>query len=480
MPQSKLFALFSRITKPNSRRVRSRNGSGQSDIHLRKRWIAPTIGMCLLGASSLGQIRADDWPQFNGPNRDGIIREPGLPTRLDAKGLARNWSTPIGAGYSAPVVSAGKVYVSDYIKTGGEVVNNPGARAQLSGSEGIVCLDLKSGTILWQKHYERDYSISYPSGPRATPTVDESHVYFVGAEGDLSCHNKVSGDLVWKRQLRDEYKTESPMWGYSSAPLAINDSLIVLAGGTGSTVVSLDKSTGKEKWRSLSASNIGYAPPTIIETDGTKQLIIWDADALSSLDINSGKVLWTTPLKPRFEMSIMAPVVSGNRLYASGIGGISGMFELKPKASGISTLWTGTPKNSVYCSNSTPIFDGDYVYGCDCEKGTLMCVQASDGKRLWESALPTSGEATAGRHATVFLAKMNSVYYLLSETGDFIIAKLSPEKYEEVSRYHVIDPTNECFGRPVVWAYPAFANGKLLVRNDKEINCYELKAAPKQ
>ncbi len=419
--------------------------------------------------------KAEDWPQFNGPTRDGRLHDAKWPITINRESIVKNWSHPVAGGYSGPAIANNRVFVTDYVRREGTSTNNAGGRDQLKGTERLLCLDAISGKEVWKVEYDRDYSISYASGPRATPTVDANRVYALGAEGDLLCVRIEDGKKLWHRQLRDEYKTETPIWGYASHPIILKDRLITLAGGKGTTVVALNKMTGEEIWRTGEASNIGYAPPVVIDSNGTKQLIVWDADQLNSIDETNGKILWTVPLKPRFEMSIMAPVASNNKLYASGIGAISAMYDIEKGGKGLTQLWQGAPKNSVYCSNSTPVFDGEYLYGNDCENGTLICVRASDGKRVWESAEPTTGSSKPGRHATVFINKVGSVYYLFSETGDFIVAQLSPTGYKELGRFHSIEPTNECFGRKVVWSMPAYADGNLVVRNDEEIVSYRLK-----
>lgn len=420
-------------------------------------------------------LRADDWAQWNGPKRTGEYTEQGTIEEIPKNGLKLLWKAPVALGYSGPAVAKGKVFVTDYVKKTGEITNNPGGRDQLTGDERILCFDEKTGKELWQYKYAREYKLSYPAGPRTTPIIDGERVYSLGAEGDLVCLNTSNGAEVWKRALKEEYKTESPIWGYSGNLLIDGDQLITLAGGKGSVVVSLDKSTGKEKWRALTASETGYAPPTIIEHGGKRQLLIWDADNLNSLNPTDGSIYWIQPLKPSYGMSIMAPVLSGNKLFASGIGEIGAMFELDPTKPAAKPLWKGAgQKHALYCANSTPVFDGEYVYGCDCGKGVMICMRASDGNRMWETFQPTAGGDRRVAHGTAFLTKTGKHYYIFSETGDFIIAKLSPEKYEEVGRFHVVDATNNCFGRDVVWSYPAYANKCLFVRNDKEVACYSL------
>lgn len=417
---------------------------------------------------------ADDWPQWNGATRTGLYSETRTLRSIPKDGLKKLWSQPVYFGYSGPSVSAGRLFVTDYIKKSGESTNNPGARDQLKGTERVLCFDAASGKELWTHAYDRDYAISYPAGPRATPTVDGDRVYTLGAEGDLICLTVADGKVVWQRQLKEDYKTESPLWGYSAAPLVVDGFLYTLAGGEGSVIVALDKMTGDERWRALSASSTGYCPPMMIRAAGRDQLLVWDPSNINSLDPKTGSVLWSVPLAPKYEMSIAPPVIAGNKMFVSGIGEVAAMYEINTSQPGVSELWRGKVKDAMYCANSTPVFDGEYVYGADCGKGCLICMRASDGERMWETFAPTAGGDRRQSHGTAFLSKVGDLYYLFSETGDFIIAKLSPEKYDEVGRFHVLDPTNECFGRSVVWSYPAYANRCLFARNDKELVCYSI------
>lgn len=420
---------------------------------------------------------ADDWPKWNGPRGDGSYTESGSIQTVPASGLKKVWRADIHLGYAGPAVVGGRVIVADYEKESGTSTNNPGGRDKLTGKERVLCFDAKTGAQLWKHEYVRDYFLSYPSGPRATPTIDGTSVYVQGAEGDLTCLNVADGKLVWKRQLKEDYKTESPEWGYSAPPVIDGNRLYVLAGGEGSLVVALDKSTGNELWRSLSGSSIGYCPPKIIAIAGTEQLVVWEPKSLHGLEPSTGKVLWTYPLEPKYEMSIIPPVVSGDRMYASAIGDVAAMLKWKSDGTGVEALWTGKPKMALFAANSTPVFDGDYIYGADCQVGNMVCFRAEDGDRLWETFEPTCGGDRRQSHGTAFLTKTGDRFYLLSETGDFIIASMTPKAYQEIGRYHVIDTTNESFGRKVVWSYPAYANNHLFVRNDKEINCFSIKAS---
>lgn len=418
-------------------------------------------------------LLADDWPQWMGPTRDGIWAEKGTVDQFPEAGLTVKWRVPIHGGYAGPAVAEGRVFVTDYVHDG-EAQNDPGKRVELQGRERVLCLDAKTGDELWKHEYPCSYKISYPAGPRATPTVDDDRVYTLGAEGNLFCLASATGEVVWSKDLKEEYHTTAPHWGFSGHPLIEGDKLICLVGGKGSVLVAFDKLTGKELWKALSApEEAGYCPPSIIEAGGVRQLIEWTPDTLYSLNPETGEEYWSQPLKPDYGMSIMMPRKSGDFLFASGIGEVGALLKLNRSEPTASIEWRGTPKNTVYCANMTPLVDGDTMYGADCKGGQLRAVNFKTGKRLWETFAPTTGEERGG-HGTVFLVKNGKKYFLFSETGDLILAKLSPKKYDEISRFHVLEPTGECFGRKVVWSHPAFADKSCFARNDEEIVCVSL------
>lgn len=421
-------------------------------------------------------LRADDWPQWMGPNRDGIYRETGLVARIPDSGLPEKWRVPVAAGYSGPAVAEGRVFLTDFVKSSGTSTNNPGGRDKMAGTERVLCFDANTGRELWRVEDPREYNLSYANGPRATPTVDGDRVYVLGAEGDLQCLQVATGKLVWKKQLAREYKAESPIWGHAAHPLAHGDLLYCLAGGPGSVVVALDKHTGQQRWQALTASEIGYCPPTIQKLGGQEQLLIWHADALNALQPLTGKVLWTYPLQPRYGMAIAAPQISGNRLFACGIGETAVMLEIKADGTPGEALWTGKPKIGVYSGNATALFDGQHIYGADCGSGAFIAVNAANGERYWETFALTTGGDRRAAHGTAFAIKHEDKYILFTETGDLVFTKFSPAGFEELGRMHLLEPTSEGMGRPVVWSHPAIANKCLFARNDKELVCISLAA----
>lgn len=421
-------------------------------------------------------VNADDWPQWMGPHRDSVWRETGIVEKFPAEGLKVKWRVPISGGYAGPAVAHGKVYVSDYVVESGTPVNGPGARPDLAGKERVLCFQTADGKLLWKHEYARPYKISYPAGPRATPTIAGGKVYALGAEGDLICLDAQSGAVAWSKNFQKDYGVATPVWGHCAHPLVDRNKLFCVVGGEGSVAVAFDKDTGKELWRALSASEPGYCPPTMIEAGGKRQLLIWHPEALNSLDPETGKVYWSQPLKPDFAMSVTAPRKHGDFLYASSIRNVAALFKLDKDKPGAEVVWKGDIKSAVNCSNSTPLIDGDMIYGTCCNSGALRGVDLATGARVWETLKATQGGERGMSHGTAFIVKQGDRFILFNEKGDLILARLSRAGYEEISRFHVLEPTGECFGRSVVWSHPAFAEKCAFVRNDKELVCVSLAA----
>ncbi|MFM8708875.1 MAG: PQQ-binding-like beta-propeller repeat protein [Planctomycetia bacterium] len=241
------------------------------------------VVVAVLDGASL-PARGDDWPQWMGPGRDGVWRETGIVKAIPAAGLPVKWRVEVKGGYSGPAVAGGRVYLLDYERREGDVANSPSDRTTLAGRERVLCLDAATGRVIWSKDFQKDY---------AAPT---------------------------------------PLWGLCGHPLVDGNRLFCLVGGEGSVAVAFDKDTGRELWRALSASESGYCPPSIIESAGVRQLVIWDADKLNALDPATGGLLWSQPLKPAYGMSIMAPRVAATRqgqvLFASGIGRVGALYTL--------------------------------------------------------------------------------------------------------------------------------------------------------
>jgi outer membrane protein assembly factor BamB len=449
----------------------------------------------LLSAAVVAEsLKADDWPQWLGPQRDGVWRETGILKQFPAAGPKIVWRTPLGAGYAGPAVAGGKVYVMDRVlPTGTTNPADPFDKDQaIPGSERVVCLNEKTGKILWKRAYDCPYQISYPSGPRTTPVVDGGKVYTLGAMGDLLCLDVVDGKVAWSKNLPKDYQAPVPMWGYAAHLLVDGDRLITLAGGNGSVVVALDKNTGKELWRALSAPEIGYAPPIIVKTGGKRQLIVWHTKAVNSLNPETGAVYWSQRFPERGQvkagMSIPTPRFANGQLLVSAFYNGALMLKLDPEQPTAEVQWriggrSEKPEDTrgLHAVMATPVLKDSYIYGVG-SYGELRCLKADTGERVWMTRQPTTGGAPV-RWANAFLVEQDGRYFLFNELGDLIIARLSPKGYQEVSRAHILEPTNKmaAFGgsRLVVWSHPAFADRCMFARNDREMVCVDL-AAPEK
>ncbi len=436
------------------------------------------IACCIGSISSPLLCHADDWPQWLGPQGDSIWRESGIIGEIPEGGLKFKWRHGVGLGYAGPAVAGGRVFVLDYEKTSGEISNRAGWKDELEGKERILCFSSGTGDLLWKYEYPRPYHLSFPSGPRSTPTVAEGKVYSLGAEGNLVCLSATTGGEIWSVSFNEKYDTETPHWGYSAHPLVVGDTLYCVVGGEGSVAVAFDKNTGEEKWRALTAAEPGYCPPTLIDHGGRQQLLIWHPEGLNSLNPSTGEVYWTADLRPSYGFSVCRPRLHGSLLFASGMRA-TGLLKLNEEKPGFELLWRGSGRNAVYAGISTPFFDGEMVYGCDIESGALMGVRARDGKRLWETKIPTVGNHDESRHGTAFIVHHSGSnrYFLFNEKGELILSHLTPEGYHETGRAKVLEPTNYTGKRPVVWSHPAFAEKSLFARNDKEIVCVDLAAS---
>jgi outer membrane protein assembly factor BamB len=432
----------------------------------------------LLGVSLTCVLSAGDWPKWLGPSGNSMVEDTNMVTSIPDRGLITKWEHEVGLGYGGPSVADGRVYLMDYIKVSGELSNNPGTLDELTGTERVLCFDSSTGKLLWKFEYNRPYKMSYPAGPRCTPIVDGGLVYALGAEGDLNCLDAITGKVVWSKNFNRDYGAETPVWGHSAHPLVHGDTLYCVVGGDGSVAVAFDKKTGKEKWRALSASSQGYCPPTIITHNGMEQLIIWHPEGVNGLNPATGEVYWSEEMKPTWGGSIQAPQVVGNKLFVAGPG-VAGLFELKTihGKPGVEMLWRGNPRNAVYPVNGNIIFGEDAIYAVDQGASALTAISIEDGSRLWETQQPVLKEVgSKDRHGTAFLIRIGNTntFYVLSETGDLILAELTAAGYREMGRQNVIEPTNSTWGRPVVWSYPAFAERSLFTRNDKKLVAVDL------
>jgi outer membrane protein assembly factor BamB len=438
------------------------------------------LAVCLSALPTL--IRADDWPQWMGPQRDGVWRETGILDKFPEGGPKVLWRQPIGPGYTGPAIVGGRIYVMDRL-TDAPALKDGFARNAMPGKERVLCLDAANGQEVWKHEYDCPYlKISYPTGPRTTPLIHEGKVYTLGTMGHLYCLDANTGKPVWSKSLKDEYKNPPPIWGHAASLLIDGDRLITLAGGNGSAVVALDKNTGKEIWRALTSEEVCYCPPTIIEAGGKRQLIIWLSDTLNSLEPETGKEYWMVPYPEdgspqRPAVNISQPLLVNDILYVTSFYHGPLAVKLAKDKPAAEVAYRGkkvadpSKAATLHTLMSTPgVLDGHF-FGTGAA-GEIQCIEAATGKRVWSEKKPFGGkEALFG---TAFFIRHADRFFLFTDQGDLILTKLSPKGYEELGRANLLKPSQNARGREVVWSHPAFADKRMVCRNDKEIICVDL------
>ncbi len=409
--------------------------------------------------------RADQWPQWMGPKRDNVWREEGIVDKFPAGGPKVLWRAPVAGGYAGVAVAEGKVFVTDFVP-GGELPGDNFERKTAAGTERVLCLDEATGKELWKHEIPVTYTISYPAGPRCTPTVDGDRDYTLGAEGNLLCLSVTDGRVIWAKDLKKDYDTKAALWGWAGHPLVDGNRLFVIAGTAKAHVVALDTLTGKELWRAGTAPEQGYSPPTIIEAGGVRQLVLMKPDGMYAVAPETGKILWETPYNADNGSIIMAPLKVGEHLYVGGFQEKNLCVKLAAEKPGVEVVWRNKAKHGISAVNVQPFVDGTMVYGFH-EKGDLRGVEIPSGEVKWSSPGPFGDRAPPS--ATAFITRHENRFFLFAETGDLVIAKLSPAGYEEIDRAHLLDTTQSAFGRGVVWCPPAYADRSVFIRNDKEL-----------
>ncbi len=430
--------------------------------------------VCSLGIV-VAPLAADDWPEWRGRGRLGVWTETGIVETLPVGGLPVQWRIPIGGGYAGPAVADGRVFVTDARRLdprNTEVV------------ERLVVLDEQSGEIRWTHQWETNYAglqLAYAIGPRATPTVDGDRVYALGAMGQLFALDVADGRVLWHTDYVRDFNASVPSWGITGAPLVVGDRLICLVGGEpDAKVIAFDKLTGDVLWQALSSDwEPGYSQPILIEAGGAPQLIIWHPRAISALNPETGEVYWEVPHIVDMGMAVSTAVRSGPYLFVTSQWGGARMMRLAETHPDATLIWEGVGESDPEYGRvfdtldsviSTPVIQGDYLYGVD-GHGVLRCLELRTGKRVWET------EALMGEPAswaTAFFVRHDDRYFINTDGGDLVIARLSPEGYEEISRARLISPTSPYVRRraqgPVVnWSHPAYANRHIIARNDEEI-----------
>jgi len=415
--------------------------------------ILPAAFLALAGLGST--LRADDWPQWRGPNRDGVWNERGILETIPAEGLKVRWRVPVGPGFSSPVVAQGRVFVLDC---------ELGPKETLKAKERVHCIDESTGKPLWTYSYDVNYpSWAWPpdcipgQGPTSTPIVQGGRVYTVGALGHLACLDVLTGTPLWLRTLAPDYGVVE--FSIRGSPLIEGDLLIVQMGYNKPRVgvVAFEKETGKEVWKALDENEGGYcSSPLVVEAGGKRQLIVTSERGVTSLDPATGRAWWCE----KFVAGIPTPVVSGNRLLVNGL-----MFTLDAGKPAASVVWPARKPDGQLSDTTTAIFHGDLVFSHK-KPDRLVCLEASSGRPLWETQ-----QVKSSMHS---LTRCGDGAFLLTDQGELIRVRLGARGYEEAGRAALLKPTCKEARGFMLYAAPAYANRHVFARNDEELICASL------
>jgi len=370
-------------------------------------------------AQQPAQQPAQEWSQWRGPARDGVATGVSLPETWPAD-LQRLWQVEVGAGYSSPIVSEGRVYI--FSRQGEE--------------EFVRALDLEAGSEIWSYSYEAPYELDYAArthgmGPKSTPVLADGRICTFGISGVLSCLDAESGEVLWQNHSAREFTPASPVYGVAMSPAVVDGLLVVHLGGTrGGALIALDPATGAVAWRWV-GDGPGYASPVLVEIAGERQLVTQSQGHIIGVSPADGENLWQIPFTTPYDQNIVTPLVVGERLILSGLEQSTVAIELEKDGGAWSTkeVWSND-RLPMYMSS--PVLVGDRLFGfSNMRRGQFFCLDTETGEAIW------SAEGRQGDNAALVVAD-GRVLALTSEAELFVIDPTAAE-FLPVARYDVAD-----------------------------------------
>jgi len=395
------------------------------------------------------ELKETDFPEYRGRNRDGVANIPALARDWKAHPPKLLWRHPVGAGYASFAVAGDAAVTIE----------------QRRENEAVVCYDAATGLERWSHEYPAHFQepLGGP-GPRATPTISGGNVYSLGATGMLVCLELATGKPLWDANLLED--DDNAMWAMSGSPLVFDDVVVVnpcaqRASAKGRALVAFDKANGKQVWSS-GDTRAGYASPMLATLAGRRQILIFDGEELAGYDAKSGSKLWRYPWEVMNGINVAQPLVlDGDRIFVSSAYGVGcGLLHISLDQDKWSQkdLLGDEPKNknkAMRCKFSNPVAYQGYVYGLD--DGILACLDLKTGKRSWRD----------GRYGHGQLVLSGDLLVVLTENGKLVLVNATPEGHQELGSFQALEKTR-------TWNCPALADGKVYIRNDAEMACYDL------
>lgn len=422
-----------------------------------------SLSLALL-ALSLSAPAAADWPQWRGPNRDGVSTETGLLKTWPKDGPKLLWTyEETGLGYSGPAVV-------------GNVLYTMGAADDKNGDkEFVLALDTTTGKEVWRTRIGTYYKNDWGGGPRGTPTVDGAFVYALGGGGDLACLDRATGKVVWQKNYKTDFNGQQMMrWGYSESVLVDGDHLIGTPGGTDGTVVALNKKTGEKVWRSPDLKDLAaYSSLVVAEIGGVRQYVGMTNKGAVAVRASDGKKLWASPLANNGIAVIPTPVVAGDQVFVtSGYNATSGLLKIKGGSDELTAEKVYESTKVLQNHHGGVVKVGDYLYGhSEVSRGLWVCLDFKTGAEKWRKEAKAKESLEKG---CVVYAD-GSLYALGEDSGTCVKVAASPAGWKEEGRFTLPkrdDARRAQRGR--IWTHPVIAGGRLYLRDQNYLFCYDL------
>jgi outer membrane protein assembly factor BamB len=416
------------------------------------------LSVCALAAWVMAcPARADDWPQWRGPQRTGLSAETGLLKQWPKGGPKLLWQHKgIGSGYSTPAVVGDRIYL----------------QADRKGDEYALALSVKDGAEVWATRIGkvgRNRGPQYP-GTRSTPTVDGDRLYVLGSDGDLACLEKDKGTKVWSKHFQKDFGGVPGMWAYSESVLIDGDVLICTPGGKEATLLALKKKDGSTAWKSAvpGGDAAAYASPMAVEVGGVRQYVQFLANGLVGVEAKSGKFLWRYDKTKDPAANIPTPVFHDGCVFSSTSRNGSGLVRLKADGGTVSAeqvYFNRTRLNSI----GGVVRVGDYLYGTDARE-QLVCVEFKTGKEKWHADCVGSA-ALCYADGMLYVRGQGGTGFGPEKPAKVALVEATPAGYREKGRF--VQPDH---GDRPAWPHPVVADGRLYLRDGNVLFCYDVKA----